>query len=68
MTSTAVYVTADTDWDQYLDDEILIYTIYIGDDEGEPTTGKLYTSRTRNGAIDLGEKIARDRGLELVID
>jgi hypothetical protein len=68
MTATAVYIIDDVDYDTYLDDEAQIFHVYVGDDDAEPV-GKTYTVRRgRAAAISLGEKIARDRRLELVID
>lgn len=68
MTATAVYVIDDVDFDTYLDDEVQVFHVYIGDDDAEPV-GKSYTVRRgRDAAVSLGEKIARDRRLELVVE
>lgn len=65
MTTTAVYITEDVDID-FDGDEVLVYNVCTGDDDGEPT-GTVYTVRRGfAAAIALGEKIAADRGLELV--
>jgi hypothetical protein len=63
----AVFVTDDVDYDRYADDEARIWTVCLGDDDGE-AIGKIYTCWTRGRALELGERMARDRGLELVID
>jgi hypothetical protein len=68
MTAVAVYVAADTDFDYRLDDEVLVHHVYVGDDEAEPV-GKTYTVKGgRDAAIDLADRIAADRNLEVVID
>lgn len=64
----AVFVIDNTDWDTYLDDEVHVWHVYVGDDDGEPI-GTTYTVRRgRESAIELGERMARDRHLELVTD
>jgi len=66
-TTTAVFVSADLDIDRD-GDEIQIYNVFVGDDDGEPT-GKVYVVRRgADAAFELGRKIAADRRLELVID
>jgi len=65
--TTAVYVIADVDID-HDGDEMLVYNVYVGDDDAEPT-GKVYiVRRGAAAAFELGRKIARDRNLELVTD
>lgn len=41
-------------------DECLAHYVAICDDDGEPT-GKVYHCNSRQNAIDLGMKMARDR-------
>ena len=48
-------------------DEFPEWTVAIVDEDGE-TVGKFYRVRSYAGAIDLGQKMARDRRLPLDID
>jgi hypothetical protein len=67
MSATAVYVAADVDVDRD-GDEILVHNVYVGDDDAE-AIGRVYiVRRGEAAAIALGERIARDRRLELVVD
>jgi len=68
MTASAIYITEDVDYDTYLDDEVQMFHVYAGDDDAE-AIGKVYTVwKGRDAAFRLGQKMARDRRLELVID
>jgi hypothetical protein len=69
LTAAAVFVAGDVDFDVRLDDEIEIFHVYVGDDDAEPI-GKTYTvvHGGRNAAVALADRIAADRGLEVVID
>jgi hypothetical protein len=51
---------AASDWDEFPE-----WTVSAVDDEGTDI-GKIYRVRSYNRAVNLGEKIARDRRLELV--
>lgn len=64
-TATAVYITAEADFDTRLDDEVLVFSVYTGDDDAE-IVGKVYTCSSEDSAWNLAEKIARDRRLALV--
>lgn len=46
-------------------EEIPIWTVCVTDDYGDPV-GKVYECRSYDRAVSLGEKMSRDRGLELV--
>ena len=48
-------------------DEIPTWTVYVGDDEAEPT-GTVYTCFSFSFALDLAQRMARDRRLELIQD
>jgi hypothetical protein len=63
--ATAVYINAEADFDTRLDDEVLVFSVYVGDDDAE-IVGKVYTCSSENSAWNLAEKIARDRRLALV--
>lgn len=64
--STAIYIDRDTDVDTFdSGDEIDIWTVCVGDDDGEPT-GKVYTCRSEDAAWKLARNMARDRRLEIV--
>lgn len=68
-TAAAVYVAADVDFDRRLDDEVQCWHVFLGDEDAEPIEGTtVHTVRSEQHAIDLGESMARARGLELVID
>lgn len=64
-TAAAVYISADVDYDRVVDDEVQVFTVYVGDDDAEPV-GTVYNCRTENAAWNLGERMARDRRLSLV--
>lgn len=67
MTATAVYLTADTE-PNYDGDEVDVYFVSLGDDDGEPV-GTVYTVRRGySAALSLAERIAADRDLELVVE
>jgi hypothetical protein len=70
MSATAIYIDRDTDVDTFdSGDEIEIWTVCKGDDDGEPM-GKVYTFRngdSRKRAFALAIKMAKDAGgLEIV--
>lgn len=66
-TTTAVFVASDVDVD-FDGDEMEVFHVFVGDNDGEPT-GRVYTVRRgRDAAITLAEKIGRDRRMEVVID
>ena len=46
-------------------DEIPTWAVYVGDDEAEPT-GTVYTCFTFSFALDLAQRMARDRRLDLI--
>ena len=48
-------------------DEIPTWCVYVGDEEAEPT-GTVYTCFTFSFALDLANRMARDRRLELIQD
>lgn len=62
---TAIFISSDVDFDYRADDEVLVFAVYAGDDDAEPI-GPVYNCRSESAAWDLGEKMARDRRLELV--
>jgi len=43
-------------------DEVPYWVVFVSDDSGEPI-GKVYQCASRDKAIDLGEKMSKDRGL-----
>ncbi len=55
------YANADEEW------EWPEWTVLVTDDDGNEHS-KVYICRTLEAAISLGEKMARDRRLELVVD
>jgi hypothetical protein len=64
--ATAIYLDRDTDVDtRDSGDEIDIWTVCAGDDDGEPV-GKIYTCRSSAAAWKLANNMARDRRLEIV--
>jgi len=64
--TTAIYISDDFDFDKDYD-EFQVWHVYAGDDDGEPT-GKTYTCHSYSTAFALGQKMAADRGVELVTD
>ena len=46
-------------------DEIPTWLVYVGDEEAEPT-GTVYTCFTFSFALDLAQRMARDRRLQLI--
>ena len=48
-------------------DEIPTWSVYVGDEEAEPT-GTVYTCFSFSFALDLANRMARDRRLELIQD
>jgi hypothetical protein len=63
--TTAVWAWSDVYQNRY-GDEYLKHHVGVCDDGGP--TGKVYNCASREKAITLGERMAKDRGLEFVND
>ena len=57
---TVVATGPEPDFNGY--DEVPVWTVAIEDDDGEPV-GKVYTTRSREGARALMDRLAHDRRL-----
>ena len=63
-TNVVVYADVDINRDG---DEFQVWHVGLADDDGEPV-GKWYTYHNYAGALELGQKMARERRLELNIE
>lgn len=60
MTRTVIAVGPDADFDDFIDEEVPVWTVAIEDEDGEPI-GKIWNCRSRARAQQLMREIARDR-------
>lgn len=66
-TTAAVFVASDVDVD-HDGDEMEVFHVFVGDNDGEPTSKVWTVRRGRAAAIALADRIGHDRNMEVVID
>lgn len=66
--ATCILVSGpESDWDSRIEEEVPVWYVGCADDDGLDV-GKVYSVRTYFDALELGRRMSRDRGLELVND